>query len=185
MASLSDIAGFSRKSFVPFFTFLLMTPGKIRSVFTPISTGKTSAPTVCAILQTEVFLFPRFSVTAAVISCPDWLMPSATTPLSAHMTITAFFAISISGDPRIAPILARSPSNSPRPSSGFATRSQFALISCPIFLSGSSILNSIIFPLYALRIFVTVHSYLVPVTTVTYFQNIQKLAHSFDLQYLF
>ena len=124
-ASCPDIAGSIRKSLVPFLIFLLVTPGKILSVFTPMSTGIISTPAAFAILQTEVLFFPRFSVTAAVTSCPDWLTPSATIPLSAHMTITAFFVISMSSVPRIAPILAMIPSNAPSPSNGFATRSQF------------------------------------------------------------
>ena len=88
----------------------------------------------------EAFLAIDFA-TASVTSCPDWLMPSATTPLSAHIIMTAFFEISIFSSPKTAPILAVKSSKSPMPSSGFATESQFERIFLYIFTSGGVIFN--------------------------------------------
>ena len=60
---------------------------------TPISTGKLSMPICAAIRQTVDLPRPMFSVTVAVTSCPHWVTPCATTPLSAQNMTTARFAI--------------------------------------------------------------------------------------------
>ena len=90
-ASSLDIAGPFAMLSVPYLIFLGKTPGLSQSVAIPISTGYTSAPLMEDIIQIVALCFVIFSVTVFVTSCPVWVTPSATTPLSAAMTITAFF----------------------------------------------------------------------------------------------
>ena len=54
----------------------------------PMSTQKTSADTACAIRFTLASPRAMLCATRRVTSCPDWLTPSATTPLSAQHTST-------------------------------------------------------------------------------------------------
>ena len=126
MASPPVIAGSALKFRVPQRIFRSDTPAICSFVFIPISIGTVSAPITAAIFPTEEAPFAICFATAAVTSWPDWLTPSSTIPLSAHMIMTAFFEISISSVPKIAPICAIRVSNLPIPSSGFAIWSQFS-----------------------------------------------------------
>ena len=89
--SSSVIAGSLAKFFVPFATFRGNTPGITSSVSIPMSTGTTSTPATAAIFPTEELFTPMAFATASVTSFPLWLTCSSTTPLSAHITRTAFF----------------------------------------------------------------------------------------------
>ena len=86
----------------------------------------TSTPARRAILPTELACCPINPATTAVTFCPDWLTPSATIPLSAHMVRITFFSMERLLLPVIAPICANIVSNCPRPSSGLAILSQLA-----------------------------------------------------------
>ena len=89
-ASDSVIAGSILKLLVPQRILRSRTPG-IRSVsLIPISVEIVSTPIRAAIFPTEDAPFAICLTTAVVTSCPDWLTPSATIPLSAHMITTAF-----------------------------------------------------------------------------------------------
>ena len=91
----------------------------------PISTGRTRAPEAAAILQTDDPRRPMENATAFVTSCPDWLIPSATTPLSPIMTIIALSSKRGVAVRIIAPHLLMMCSNSPSESSGFAMLSRY------------------------------------------------------------
>ena len=86
-ASARLMAGPWVKSAVPAAMRQLRTPGT-GSPAMPISTGRTSQWAVRAIWHTLVRRMARFSATARVTSCPVWLTPCATTPLSAQSTTT-------------------------------------------------------------------------------------------------
>ena len=133
--SSSVIAGSFKKFLVPEHTLQFHTPGMDSSLFIPMSTGMVSAPMLCAILQTEE-PFPAMDfATASVTSCPDWVTPSSTMPLSAQKSSTPFLRISIASVPKMAPICAVMVSKLPMPSSGFARVSQCFFTS---FLTASS-----------------------------------------------
>ena len=137
--SSSVIAGSLRKFRVPGRTLQSSTPGMDSSLFIPMSTGIVSAPMLCAILQTEEpFLVMDFA-TASVTSCPDWVTPSSTMPLSAQKISTPFLRISITSVPKMAPICAVMISKLPMPSSGFARVSQCFFTRFPTASSGGVI----------------------------------------------
>ena len=140
MHSSSFMAGSTAKSLVPFMILRLITPFGLPSMFMPISTGMVSALAVLAILQTELSPLPIHSATAAVTSCPDWLTPSATTPLSAIIMMTARFFISILSESWMAPMRAVMSSNLPRLPSGLATLSHLSFISSYLSLLNGSML---------------------------------------------
>ena len=91
---------------------------------TPMSTGITSAPASLAMQHTLVSPRDMFSVTIAVTSCPVWVTPSSTTPLSAHMATTARLEISKSALPVIPAMRTTASSSKPRLPKGFATAFQ-------------------------------------------------------------
>ena len=133
--SSSVIAGSFKKFLVPEHTLQFHTPGMDSSLFIPMSTGMVSAPMLCAILQTEEPFLAMDFATASVTSCPDWVTPSSTMPLSAQKSSTPFLRISITSVPKMAPICAVMVSKLPMPSSGFARVSQCFFTS---FLTASS-----------------------------------------------
>ena len=93
------MAGSFRKLRVPRATFIRRIPGEDVSPAMPISTGITSAPATAAIRQTQEVPSPMCSATMAVTSCPVWVTPSSTIPLSAHMTTMALLPMVILGVP--------------------------------------------------------------------------------------
>ena len=134
-ASSRVIASSLRKSAVPRrtqiqFIFLCVTARN-----NPASTGKTVARAIFAIVQTLVLPVHIFSATIADTSCPVCETPSATIPLSAQKTATAFREISGITRPSAAAMLLTAFSNSPSPLSGCATESQRCSESDFIFLS--------------------------------------------------
>ena len=122
--SSSVIVGPFKKFLVPGRTLRSRTPGMDSSLFIPMSTGIVSAPMLCAILQTEDPFLAMDFATASVTSCPDWVTPSSTMPLSAQKISTPFLWISITSVPKMAPICAVMLSKLPMPSNGFARVSQ-------------------------------------------------------------
>ena len=133
--SSSVMAGSFKKFLVPGHTLRFHTPGMDSSLCIPMSTGMVSAPMLCAILQTEELFLAMDFATASVTSCPDWVTPSSTMPLSAQKISTPFFRRSICSVPSMAPICAVMDSKLPMPSSGFARVSQCFFTS---FLTASS-----------------------------------------------
>ena len=77
--------------------------------------------------QTLVSPVDIFSVTMAVTSWPVWVTPSATTPLSAHITTTARLPRSTLGLPVMPAMRMTASSRRPRLLSGWATASQWVL----------------------------------------------------------
>ena len=114
------MAGSLRKFRVPAATLRFKTPGSSSSPAIPTSTGITWAPAQAAIRQTQDCPVPIFPATMEVTSCPVWVTPSATIPLSAHMTAMAFFSRDTSARPWAAAIRTISSSSTPRPFKGFA-----------------------------------------------------------------
>ena len=127
----------------------------------PTSTGKTLAPAWAAIWQMLACPLVMFSATRAVISCPVWVTPWATTPLSAQNTVTALGARGQSRSPVRAQIFTTASSKKPSPRSGFAMEShrslaarstsllgwrQLAAISCTVILLPSLLFLCIQFP---------------------------------------
>ena len=86
----------------------------------PMSIGRILAPAFLHIIAALVSPDRKFSATMAVTSCPVWVTPSSTTPLSAHITIRAFSSIFTSGSPVIPAIRMMCSSSFPKLCSGFA-----------------------------------------------------------------
>ena len=80
----------------------------------PTSTGTTWAPATWLMMLEAAWPFFRFSATRRVISCPVWVTPSSTTPLSAHMTTRARLLRSMRSLPVIPAICTRASSSLPR-----------------------------------------------------------------------
>ena len=57
-----------------------------------MSIGKISAPALRHRIPAVAFSERKFSATCAVTSCPVWVTPSSTTPLSAHIVIRPFLS---------------------------------------------------------------------------------------------
>ena len=91
---------------------------------TPMSTGMTSAPAAAAMRQTLVSPVDMFSVTMAVTSWPVWVTPWATTPLSAHMAMTARLPSFTAGAPAMPAMRTTASSSRPRLRRGLAMESQ-------------------------------------------------------------
>ena len=140
-ASSRDMAGQAVKSSVPARTRQFFTPSTGAPAM-PISTGITPQCTVSAILQTLVLRCARFCKTARVTSLPDWLMPCAMTPLSAHSTKTARFEKSNCGTPVSAATSSNNGSRLPSPPSGFASDAQCAWAALRAASSGCVIVLS-------------------------------------------
>ena len=111
-------------SAVPRRTHFCRMRAPVTGLATPMSTGMTSAPATRDMQQTEVSPLDMFSVTMAVTSWPVWVTPWATTPLSAHMTTTAFLDRSMSALPVMPAMRTMSRSSSPRLFRGWAIESQ-------------------------------------------------------------
>ena len=125
-ASFLVMAGSFKKSLVPQAILRSKIPVPVISAAIPTSTGRTSAPAQAAIRQTQDLLAAIFLATAAVTSCPVWVTPSATIPLSAHM-ITIHFLSRENSSRLFTPAMRQiSSSNTPKLFNGFATRSQWA-----------------------------------------------------------
>ena len=116
-----DIAGSIAIFFVPYITLSFGSVTDGTSVTIPISIGNKSTPAVSAIIHTLVAHFVKLSATIAVTSCPVWVTPSETTPLSAQKISKPFFLISSSALLRIPAIRITASSSFPRLNSGFAT----------------------------------------------------------------
>ena len=116
-----DIAGSIAIFFVPYITLSFGSVTDGTSVTIPISIGNKSAPAVSAIIHTLVAHFVKLSATIAVTSCPVWVTPSETTPLSAQKISKPFFLISKSASLRIPAIRITASSSFPKLNSGFAT----------------------------------------------------------------
>ena len=108
-----------RKFRVPPATFLGSRPGMESWPAIPTSMGITSAPAFLAMMQTQEQPFAMFPATMAVTSCPVWVTPSSTIPLSAHITTMAFLPISTAAVPDAPAIRTMSSSRTPRLFSGF------------------------------------------------------------------
>ena len=87
-ASCLVMAGPLVMFFVPQAIFRLMA---WLSAAIPTSTGNRSAPALRQNRLDTASCFTMFSATRRVTSCPVWVTPSSTTPLSAHITSSAFF----------------------------------------------------------------------------------------------
>ena len=137
-----DIAGSSTIFFVPYITLSFGSVTDGTSVTIPISIGNKSAPAVSAIIHTLVAHFVKLSATIAVTSCPVWVTPSETTPLSAQKISKPFFLISKSAFLRIPAIRITASSSFPKLNNGFATVFQ-CLFACSSqdFSTGFIILN--------------------------------------------
>ena len=77
-------------------------------------------PMCAAIRHTVDWPRPMFSVTVAVTSCPHWVTPCATTPLSAQNMTTARFSIDGRSVRWMAASCATASCSSPRLPSGMA-----------------------------------------------------------------
>ena len=118
------MAGSFKKSLVPQAILRSKIPVSDILAAIPTSTGRTSAPAQAAIRQTQERLAAIFFATAAVTSCPVWVTPSSTIPLSAHM-ITMHFLSRENSSRCFTPATRQiSSSSTPKLFSGFATRSQ-------------------------------------------------------------
>ena len=124
------MAGSSRKSFVPYATFRFTTPGTASRQAIPTSTGITSAPAWRAMRHTHEFPRAIFPATMAVTSCPVWVTPSFTTPLSPHMTTIALGRRLTARLPEAAAMRMISSSRTPRLPKGLATLSQRCFACC-------------------------------------------------------
>ena len=149
-ASCLLIAGPFAIFFVPYATFSFR---REVSLAIPISTGKISAPIDRHIMLEVALPDSIFSETIAVTSCPDCVTPSSTTPLSAHITTSAFLSRWILSFPVIPAIRTRASSSLPRLCSGFAIESQCCLhrsiASCDGFLIFSNVSSRIMIVLYS------------------------------------
>ena len=96
----------------------------------PTSTGITSAPAWRAIRQTHEFPRAMFPATMAVTSCPVWVTPSFTTPLSPHITTIALGRRLTARLPEAAAMRMISSSRTPRLPKGLATWSQRCFACC-------------------------------------------------------
>ncbi len=137
------MAGPRVKSAVPSPCRRSKSPGQPGRVAIPISTGNTSAPAWAAILQTLVSPRVMFSATMAVTSCPVWVTPWATTPLSAQNTATPRGRRGQSGSPVTAQIFTTASSSSPRPWRGLAMESHRARLARSASRSGQRQLAAI------------------------------------------
>ena len=90
----------------------------------PISTGQIFVPARLHMIATQDFSSRKFSATVAVTSCPHWVTPSSTTPLSAHMMTSAFRSICTSPVRWIPAIWINAFSSRPRLPNGFPSPSQ-------------------------------------------------------------
>ena len=137
-----DIAGSSTIFFVPYITLSSGCVTDETSVVIPTSIGNKSTPAVCAIIHTLVAHFVKLSATIAVTSCPVWVTPSDTTPLSAQKISNPFFLISKSAFLRIPDIRITASSSFPKLNSGLATVfHRFFACSSHAFSTGFIILN--------------------------------------------
>ena len=136
-ASSRVIAGPLAMLAVPQQVFLFSTRGV--STAMPTSTGNRSAPALLHMIAAQDLPSTKFSATTAVVSCPVWLTPSATTPLSAQKMTNAFLRISGSAVPCIAEMRTSISSSAPSPYKGFAIRFQRALHADAAFSSGGLI----------------------------------------------
>ena len=125
-ASSLVMAGPRVISAVPRRIFLWTIRAPVRGRATPTSTGTTSAPAARDMAHTLVSPEDMFSATMAVTSCPVWVTPWATTPLSAHMTTTARRDRSTSGLPVMPATRITASSRSPRLPRGLAMESHRA-----------------------------------------------------------
>ena len=137
-ASARLMAGPAVKSIVPAAMRQFRTPGT-GSPAMPISTGTTSQWAARAIWHTLVRRIARFSATARVTSCPVWLTPCATTPLSAQSTTTARRERSNSALPVRAAASSIMVSSRPSPPRGFARLAQWACAAARAASSGGVI----------------------------------------------
>ena len=124
-ASSRLMAGPFVMSAVPGRTDKSRTPGTGAWASIPTSTGTTFAPATRAMWHTEEHPSPKALATAKVTSCPVWVTPWATTPLSEQNTATALAPRDRSVFP-VAPATRTSISSRwPKPLSGLAIASQF------------------------------------------------------------
>ena len=84
--SLRVMARSFKKFFVPYEIFRSSTPVPVISEAIPTSTGRTPAPVLAAIRQTQEIPFAIFFATMDVTSWPVCVTPSSTIPLSPHIT---------------------------------------------------------------------------------------------------
>ena len=110
-----------------------------RGVTVPMSTGTTSTPAARDMAHTLVSPVDMFSATMAVTSWPVWVTPSATTPLSAHMTTTARRERSTSGLPVMPAMRITASSSAPRLPRGLAMESHRAFARSMAFRSAGTI----------------------------------------------
>ena len=118
MASSLVIAGPFVILWVPYITFRSVRA--VVSLTIPTSTGFTSTPHWWHITHAVVVSFTKLSATIAVTSCPVWVTPSSTTPLSAHMATRAFFPRFTFSSPVIPTICVIKSSIFPRECKGLA-----------------------------------------------------------------
>ena len=138
------MAGPRVKSAVPAAMRQSRTPGT-GSPAMPMSTGSTSQCAACAIRHTLVRRWARFSATARVTSCPVWLTPCATTPLSAQSTAATRREKSRSALPVRAAASSSIVSSAPSPPKGFARAAQWACAAARAASSGGVMPESKVF----------------------------------------
>ena len=134
-ASARVMAGPLVKSAVPAAMRQSRTPGTGAPAM-PRSTGSTSQCAACAIRQTLVRRAARFSATARVTLWSVWLMPCATTPLSAQSTATARREKSNCAVPVSAAASSSIVSSAPSPPKGLARLAQWAWAAARAVSSG-------------------------------------------------
>ena len=127
-ASARLMAGPCAMECVPRVALRTGTPGTSRSI--PMSKGRTSAWATRAMTHTLEEWHASRAATLAVTSAPVCVTPSATTPLSAHITATQRGASATSALPWMPAMCSTAFSSAPRLPSGLATRAQRACASC-------------------------------------------------------